>query len=122
MKRIFQIIYSSLLVIISLSSFYQGVDVKESQFVFLHTPFPQVISAIESQTNYHIFYDPALLDTFKITIISNGKNISWLLDSILKKTDFKFTIDQNSVFITKGKSVETDISDVIFDENAERVR
>jgi CarboxypepD_reg-like domain/TonB-dependent Receptor Plug Domain len=70
----------------------------------------QFVTDIESKTNYHFYYDPAGFDSLKITLQVNNKPLETIMDMAFANTDFHYAIDENKVFLTKGRQIKTELA------------
>ncbi len=105
--------------LILLFSFAQSYGQKET-FIsgsFEGFSFNQFVQAIESNSNYHFYYDQDELDSFTINIKANDLSLSEILTQIFEKTIFHYAIDSgNRVFISKRYLIQTSLSKEFFDE------
>ncbi|MEP7251329.1 MAG: carboxypeptidase-like regulatory domain-containing protein [Ginsengibacter sp.] len=70
---------------------------------FNEARFNEFVQKVESQTNFHFYYDPSQFDSIAINISVNNAYLPPVLDKIFSGTDWHYTIDkENHVFITKG--------------------
>ncbi|MFT3705649.1 MAG: carboxypeptidase-like regulatory domain-containing protein [Agriterribacter sp.] len=69
---------------------------------------------LEKQTGYHIYYDTTGFDSVKVNFSVDRKPLSQVLDLAFGQTDFKFTIYQQQVFITKGTAIVTSLAPDFF--------
>ena len=70
----------------------------------------QFVLALEKQTNLHFYYDAAQFDSITININVKKQPLIKVLEQAFAHTDFQFSIaDPDYAFITKGKSINTDL-------------
>ena len=75
-----------------------------------HVPLQQFLTAVESQVNYHFYYDNAEFDSTLVTVSAKQQPLVVVLKSAFDSTDFKFSIDaKNRVFISRGRLVKTSL-------------
>ncbi len=55
--------------------------------------FDELVSQVESQTDYRFYYDTAELDSFRFSIQATRMPVGTLLEKIFQHSDFHFTID-----------------------------
>lgn len=71
----------------------------------------QFINDIESNSNYHFYYDPLQLDSLRITLQVSDKPLETILDLAFSNTDFHYAITaQMQVFVTKGRQIKTELA------------
>ncbi|MBK5272630.1 MAG: TonB-dependent receptor, partial [Bacteroidia bacterium] len=65
---------------------------------------------LETRTIFHFYYDPAQLDSLRISISVKNESLSKVLEMAFLNTNIKFSIDQdNNVFLIKDKTIRTDL-------------
>src|SRR5882762_3407510 len=75
---------------------------------FSNLTFTKFVNAIESQTDYHFYYDPLYTDSLTINIVVENKAINRVLDGAFVGTNFHYAIDQyNNVFVTHVREIFT---------------
>ncbi len=83
---------------------------------FTDLPFEQFVQEIESETNYHFYYNIAQVDTLKITLKAANQSLPTILEKVFANTDFHFAIDaEKHVFITHGWTIQTELPTDFFD-------
>jgi hypothetical protein len=71
----------------------------------------EFVEEVESQTNYFFYYDISLFDSLRINLTANRDPLSFVMDLVFAKTDFKYSIGpHNEVFLTKGSFVQTNLN------------
>ncbi|WP_144914583.1 TonB-dependent receptor [Mucilaginibacter frigoritolerans] len=88
----------------------QQTTVKLISGDFHQATITQFVNDIESKSNYHFYYDPAGFDSLKITLQVNNKPLETILDMAFSNTDFHYAIDENKVFLTKGRQIKTELA------------
>jgi|JI6StandDraft_1071083.scaffolds.fasta_scaffold02180_8 hypothetical protein len=64
------------------------------------------VSEIESKAGYHFYYNPADLDSVRITLSIKNETVPSILRLAFRNTGFSYTIDpNNNVFLTKGVEI-----------------
>ncbi|MBS1915064.1 MAG: carboxypeptidase-like regulatory domain-containing protein [Bacteroidetes bacterium] len=82
---------------------------------FQNYSFSQLVKEIESQTDYHFFYDSAEVDSLLININVSRITISRLLNEVLQKTSLHYSIDSTGrVFITNNSIIQTTLPNNFF--------
>ncbi|HVM86723.1 MAG TPA: TonB-dependent receptor [Puia sp.] len=77
--------------------------------------FQEFVQAVEAQADFHFYYNPSQLDSFRITINILNKSLKEILDSIFRDTDFHYAVDDdNNVFVLKQFRIETDLAKEFF--------
>ena len=75
---------------------------------FSHYSFPRLVQEIETHFNYHLYYDPAELDSLPVNIKADQETLAQLLDRLFDKTLFHYAIDTSGrVFITRRFVINT---------------
>ncbi len=77
---------------------------------FQQATIAQVVSDLESKTNYHFYYDPTSFDSLKVTLQVNDKPIATILDMAFQNTDFHYAISRQQIFLTKGRQIKTELA------------
>ena len=72
---------------------------------FENAPFNQLVNTIEAQSNYHFYYDPAWIDSLRLTVSFTDKLLKEILNEVLQQTDIFYTIDHRSVYLTKNREI-----------------
>jgi CarboxypepD_reg-like domain/TonB-dependent Receptor Plug Domain len=74
--------------------------------------FDQFVKAVETQTDYKLYYDPAELDTFSVSLKADNMPLDLLLDKLFSSTDIHFAVDSyNRVFISHRFQMKTELPD-----------
>ena len=77
--------------------------------------FDAVVQQLESQTDYHFFYDQRWTDTLTVSFEANQLSIDAVLPKLLAGTELRSAIDQNqNIFITRGRDLMTQLPDGYF--------
>lgn len=71
----------------------------------------EVIVDLESKTGFHFYYESLLLDSVRITAKINQKPLSSILTTIFEGTGINFVIQQNNIFLTKNKILQTELAE-----------
>lgn len=73
---------------------------------FQEVTFNEFVQKIESQTNFHFYYDATQFDSTTITISVSKAHLPSVLDKVFGNTSWHYIIDEeNHVFVTKGFSL-----------------
>ncbi|HTH82849.1 MAG TPA: TonB-dependent receptor [Mucilaginibacter sp.] len=94
--------------------FSQSANEKQIDVNFQHATMGQVASDIESKTNYHFYYNPADVDSLRITLQATQKSVGYILEQALKGTRCYYAISGREIFITKGREIKTELSEGFF--------
>lgn len=105
MKRYFTLIVG-LLVCCRFAAAQQGQE-KPLTANLQQAGIEQLVAAIESQSDYHFYYDPAVFDSLKVTVHLTGKPLSVILDTAFSNTKFKYGIAGQMVFLTREREIIT---------------
>lgn len=77
---------------------------------FRNSTFPQMVNGFEAQSPYRFYYQPSLLDTFKINFSISEKTLEEILQQTFSNTEMRFAIDQQGkVYITSEIEVQTEL-------------
>src|SRR5688572_28536176 len=68
---------------------------------FSDTPFASFVSTIESQTDFHFYFNPQWTDSVKVTLSADNQDLGTVLKSALSSTELHYAIHGNAVYITK---------------------
>ncbi|RYZ98238.1 MAG: TonB-dependent receptor, partial [Sphingobacteriaceae bacterium] len=66
---------------------------------------------------YHFYYETTKFDSLRITLQANNQSLQKILDEAFKSTLFKYTIDHQQVFLTKGREIKTGMAQGFFDQS-----
>ncbi|MDB5023154.1 MAG: TonB-dependent receptor, partial [Mucilaginibacter sp.] len=77
---------------------------------FQQAKIEQFVTELESKTGYHFYYNPAQLDSLKVTLQATDKSLETVLYMAFNKTDFHFAISGQQVFLTKGREIRTELT------------
>ena len=68
------------------------------------------VRALEAQTGFHFYYDPAELDSVEINISVKDHPLEKVLALAFSSTNYHYSIDQhNNVFLLKDKTIRTEL-------------
>jgi hypothetical protein len=107
MKKAFIALISFVLLNISL------VKSQESVAVNLHLQEAEIqdlVKSIESQTPHRFFYKTSELDSLKFNINVDGQPLIVVLDQLFANTDIRYAFYEQSIFLTKGKTIVTELT------------
>lgn len=79
----------------------------------------ELVTAVESQTNFHFYFRASDFDKVSITVSAVRKPLSYILDEAFKNTEYHYAIDpQLNVFLTKDIVITTQLlSDIVRGQN-----
>src|SRR5690606_7813116 len=90
--------------LISLSA--QSQQEEQITVRFDQSTIDEVVRQIESQTNYHFFYDSKQFDSAKFTLQASRVYLSSLLNRLFAGTDYKFSLGaEHQIFLTRGNTL-----------------
>lgn len=109
----------SLLLLISFFVASQSVCAQENEKLitanFHDASFSQFVEKIESQTDYHFFYNASFFDSTVINLSVKDAHLGSILDQVFANTSFEYYIDKdNRVFITKGQLLSANLPSGFF--------
>lgn len=81
----------------------------------------QLITEIERQTTYHVFYSQPQFDSLRVTLNVNNEKVENVLTVIFKNTSFHFAIDGERIFLTKGRTITTGVTTNFADRDASAI-
>ncbi len=82
---------------------------------FKNLTFTKFADAIESQTNYHFYYDALYTDSLTINLVVENKTIKKVLDEAFAGTNFHYAVDRfNNIFITHVREISTRLPTGLF--------
>jgi hypothetical protein len=77
--------------------------------------FDTVVQQIESQSDFHFFYDQRWTDTLTVSFEVNQQPIDQVLVKLLAGTELRGAVDKNlNVFLTRGRELMTQLPDGYF--------
>ncbi|WP_161889317.1 TonB-dependent receptor [Pontibacter russatus] len=111
-------IFLALLVVVCSAA--QGLAQQTGQALvsgsFKAATFEEFAREVEAQTDYHIYFDAAALDSLTVTLQAQEQPLPALLTQIFQNTDLQFSIDDRGhVFITKGRQLSTSLPEGFFE-------
>ncbi|HEY1024191.1 MAG TPA: TonB-dependent receptor [Sphingobacteriaceae bacterium] len=71
--------------------------------------FDEFIEQLEKKTDYNFYYDPAGFDSLRVNISVNDKPLQEVFERLFKNTGYYWAIDQNRIFFTKGRKIDTSL-------------
>ncbi|HTH54400.1 MAG TPA: TonB-dependent receptor [Cyclobacteriaceae bacterium] len=81
-----------------------------------NAPFEEFVKSIERQTNFHFYYDRRHTDSLSITITAASKPLASVLRQALQGTGFDFSFFEKSIFISKNRTIYTELPVGFFDK------
>src|SRR5580765_311298 len=77
---------------------------------FSNLSFTEFVSLVETQTDYHFYYDPLYTDSLTVNITVENKMVNKVLDEVFSGTNFHYAIDQNrNIYITHLRKILTQL-------------
>lgn len=74
------------------------------------TSFDQFVKDIEGKTGYHFYYDPKSMDSLKVSMSVQDKDVNLILGQLFSGTDLHYAIDpKGNIFITRGREIMSDL-------------
>ncbi|QHT65541.1 TonB-dependent receptor [Rhodocytophaga rosea] len=71
-------------------------------------PFTRLVEEIESKSDYHFYYDSKQIDTIRVSLQAEQKNLPYILSKVFGDSGFHFAIDRHQrVFITRDRAILT---------------
>jgi hypothetical protein len=81
--------------------------------------FEQFAADIESKTECHFFFNPAALDSIKVTLNASAQPLTEILDELFLGKDVHYAIDNKAqIFITERRDITTELPLDFFGEAA----
>ncbi len=77
-----------------------------------------VVTDLEAKTGFHFYYDNLLMDSVVITAKVDQKPLNTILSSIFQNTGVNFVIQQKNIFLTRNKSIKTDLAQGYYPDRA----
>ena len=79
---------------------------------FTHLPFEQLARQVETQTNYRVYFDPAVVDSLLVTLDARAWPVQAVFYQALQNTAFRFAIDdEHRVIVTKEVAISPALAD-----------
>ncbi|HEY8894193.1 MAG TPA: carboxypeptidase-like regulatory domain-containing protein [Niastella sp.] len=74
-------------------------------------PIDSLITELETQTGYHIYYDPAHFDSLRVSISVTNISLQKVLELVFANTEYHFAIPEKQayVFLTRGAIIKTSL-------------
>lgn len=86
---------------------------------FQQARIEQVVTDLESKTDYHFYYDPAVFDSLRVTVQANQQSVEHILDEAFKNTAFHYAVTpQHEILLTKARTVQTQLAEGLFETKA----
>ncbi|MGZ3874764.1 MAG: TonB-dependent receptor, partial [Mucilaginibacter sp.] len=77
---------------------------------FQRATIAQMVTELESKSNYHFYYDAVQFDSLRVTLDAADKPLSTILDLAFKNTAFFYAINHDQVFLTRGRPIKVDLA------------
>ncbi len=78
--------------------------------------FPQLVREIETQTDWHIYYDSAETDSIEIILRADRLSLQQVFDIVFKNTDIRYSLSaDHTVFVSRRYSIQTSLPKNFFD-------
>ncbi|RSK30254.1 TonB-dependent receptor [Hymenobacter metallilatus] len=78
-------------------------------------PFEEFARAVEAQTRFRFYFNPAAVDSVTITVQAEQKPLRAVLEQALRNTPLRFAVDaHNRVFVTRGVTITPELADSFF--------
>lgn len=78
--------------------------------------FAEFVKRTEANTNYRFYYNPQVLDTFKISPVAADVNMEETLSQLFRNTEYYFAVSPSgSIFITYQRPISTTLPVGFFD-------
>ncbi|MEJ7646290.1 MAG: carboxypeptidase-like regulatory domain-containing protein [Chryseolinea sp.] len=79
-----------------------------------------IVSDLEQKTGYRFYYNPSDVDSIKLSLQAQDKDISFILSQLFTGTELHYALDAHTnVFITKGREIMTDLPQDFFGQGQE---
>jgi len=106
--RVFCLYSLLLFAFISISNYAFGQQRNLVNGNFNNLTFTKFVSQIESETDYHFYYDLLYTDSLTVNAVVEGKTMNKVLDEVFTGTNFHYAIDPfNNIFITHVREILT---------------
>ncbi len=76
---------------------------------FSSSTFTQLVNKIESQTNYHFYYNPIWTDSLVINTNFSNASVAKILDEVFTGTALHYSINGNTIYITQERQILTEL-------------
>src|ERR1700744_907889 len=77
---------------------------------FQQATISQVVNELESKSSYHFYYDAMQFDSLRVTLQVTDKPLTAILDLAFQKTAFTYAVNNQQVFLTKGRQIKTELA------------
>ncbi|MBG6234988.1 hypothetical protein IWX76_001556 [Pedobacter sp. CAN_A7] len=95
--------------------FAQQTDSLYISVNYQQAPLKEVVNDLEGKTGYQFYYDPAVMDSLRVSLSANQKSLPHILEQALPKGVYFFAISKNKeVFLTKGKAINTALASAYY--------
>jgi Outer membrane receptor proteins, mostly Fe transport len=84
-------------------------------------PFPTLVQQIETQTSYHIYYNPTFLDTLLVSVHVKSSSVNEVLTQVLASAPYRFAFDADAIFITYQQPILTELPTDFFNKQTNAV-
>ena len=82
---------------------------------FERVKFSSFVNEIENATGYRIFYRPADMDSFFVSLKADGLRIDQVFKSVFENTSFHFYMEGNRIYVTSLISITPGVAPDFFD-------
>ncbi|GAA4374616.1 TonB-dependent receptor [Hymenobacter koreensis] len=77
--------------------------------------FEQFARAVESQTPYRFYFEPATVDSIRVTLVADRQPLPAVLTTVFGQSGLYYAIDADlRVFITTGRAIQTELPAAFF--------
>ncbi|PWT72979.1 MAG: TonB-dependent receptor [Bacteroidetes bacterium] len=84
---------------------------------FTDLRFDQFVAQVESQCNFHFFYDSSELDSFRVNVTARNLTVSELLLKVFHNSGFYYSIDSLGYIVVNKRPVRAEIVSNFFKKN-----
>lgn len=111
------LVLSALLIFLCHESTAQSRELISGEYSAV--PFDKFVADVESKTGFRFYYDSRSVDSLKVTLSVQSKNVRDVLNQVFAGTQLHFVIgDNKTIFVTQGREIMTVLPSDFFDTGA----
>ncbi|RZL31040.1 MAG: TonB-dependent receptor, partial [Pedobacter sp.] len=116
--RILLLIICSLFLNVAVSA--QGDNAKLYSVDFKQAKINDVVKDLETKSSYRFYFDLKQLDSLSFTVTVTQQTITNLLTKVFEGTNVNFAINNNRIFLTKGKVINVALAQAYYENTSKQ--
>jgi hypothetical protein len=109
--------YFSILFFSAKSLFAQNQSATLLNVDYKNATIAGIVNNLELKTSMHFYYDPLVMDSMRVTLKADQKTLVFILEEAFRNTNTYFTIEGNTIFLTKNAPINTNLAEQYFKQD-----